>query len=445
MNKLKFKHSEKIIFVFLILLMLFSRSFTGLYIFGYRIGELIIGFGILFAIVLSLSYFTKKSYKHILLNKYLVIVYTLFLISLFINNGSLFSLYTYKSSSYIWTASFLLVGIIFYDLLDKKYFQISLITIPFIVYILGTINFPNLIQNFFINYSDKFEFQKASDLLVVILVCLFTAKYSISDKKYYIFYFFSISGLFIPLFLFMSKGSLLAYTFYFLFEIILLLKFFKYNIRQLIVGVILGSLMFSFSTLNIWGDFTFTKPQNLFGLMENSSELTIADKFAELYRNKALDFEHPDKIIYIIDGRIYSNDITSNWRLQIWQDVYFDLLNKDQFLFGYGYNEIIPAMDDVERRGTDGTNEHVHNYFVNIFARGGLVQLLLFIYAYFMILTKSFEKNYKLYAFQFVITILLVSFFDSSMESVRFPLIFYFFAGAYLHKFNKRENIFNGL
>ena len=129
----------------------------------------------------------------------------------------------------------------------------------------------------------------------------------------------------------MSKGSLLAYTFYFLFEIILLLKFFKNNIRQLIVGVILGSLMFSFSTLNIWGDFTFTKPQNLFGLMENSSELTIADKFAELYRNKALDFEHPDKIIYIIDGRIYSNDITSNWRLQIWQDVYFDLLNKDQF------------------------------------------------------------------------------------------------------------------
>ena len=64
------------------------------------------------------------------------------------------------------------------------------------------------------------------------------------------------------------------------------------------------------------------------------SDLTIGDKFADLYKTKALDFEHPDKILYIIDGRIYSNDVTSNWRLQIWQDVIEDLIKKNKILFG---------------------------------------------------------------------------------------------------------------
>ena len=91
--------------------------------------------------------------------------------------------------------------------------------------------------------------------------------------------------------------------------------------------------MFSFSTLNIWGDFSFQKPQNLFGLLEDSSDLSIGDKFADLYKTKALDFEHPDKILYFIDGRIYSNDVTSNWRLQIWQDVIEDLIKKEQNTF----------------------------------------------------------------------------------------------------------------
>ncbi|MCH1613056.1 MAG: O-antigen ligase family protein, partial [Flavobacteriales bacterium] len=182
----------------------------------------------------------------------------------------------------------------------------------------------------------------------------------------------------------------------------------------------------------IWGDFNFSKPQSLFGLIENSSELTIADKFADIYRNKALDFEHPDKLIYLIDGRIYSNDVTSNWRLQIWQDVINDLFIKNKIFFGYGYNEIIPAMDEVERRGTDGTNENVHNYIINILARGGLAQLAFFIYAYIQTVNKFFIKKEKLYAIQFLLTVMIVSFFDSSMESVRFPVIFYSVSGFFI-------------
>ena len=205
-----------------------------------------------------------------------------------------------------------------------------------------------------------------------------------------------------------------------------------------------GFLFFSFSTLNIWGDFSFTKPQSLFGLLDNSSELNIADKFVDLYKTKAIDFEHPDKIIYLIDGRVYSNDVTFNWRLQIWQDVIYDLTTKNQIIFGYGYNEIIPAMDDVERRGTDGTNENVHNYFINILARGGLLQLSFFIFAYYLVIKNYFKNKEKLYASQFLVSVLVVSFFDSSMEYVSFPIIFYTISGCFIYDNyikNRKTNI----
>ena len=83
-----------------------------------------------------------------------------------------------------------------------------------------------------------------------------------------------------------------------------------------------------------------------------------------------------------------SKDNTTNWRLDIWQDVFEDLNNKNLIIYGYGHNEIIPVMTDPSapgRLGRDGLNENVHNYFVNILARGGHFNLLLslpFIFLY---------------------------------------------------------------
>jgi hypothetical protein len=427
-----YKYFEGFTFTLLCLIMIFSRSLTGLYIFNFRFGELLVGIGLFSASILVLNYLINKEYNYRVLNKYFLICVSLFTTSLFINNGKLLNLYTFKSSSYIWTASFLFLGLFFSDIIYKKHYRNILIFTPIIVYIFGTIHYPSIFENFFINNSDKFEYQKASDILIVTLVSLFIAKFTVLNNKNFLFYLFSISGLFFPLFLFMSKGSLLAFTFYFLFEILLNFRYLRKNIKQLVIAIIFGSIFFSFSTLNIWGDFNFSKPQSLFGLIENSSELTIADKFADIYRNKALDFDHPDKLIYLIDGRIYSNDVTSNWRLQIWQDVINDLFIENKIFFGYGYNDIIPAMDEVERRGTDGTNENVHNYVINILARGGLAQLAFFIYAYIQTVNKFFIKKEKLYAIQFLLTVMIVSFFDSSMESVRFPIIFYSVSGFFI-------------
>jgi hypothetical protein len=81
------------------------------------------------------------------------------------------------------------------------------------------------------------------------------------------------------------------------------------------------------------------------------------------------------------DGYLDSWDATTSWRLDIWQDVFYDMVEDDLLFKGYAYNEIFPAMLDPTapgRIGRDGLNEHIHNYFMNIFARGGALQLILF-------------------------------------------------------------------
>ena len=107
---------------------------------------------------------------------------------------------------------------------------------------------------------------------------------------------------------------------------------------------------------------------------------------------------------------MYSEDATANWRLQIWQDIIEDLNEKELYIFGYGYEDIIPAMDDVERKGTDGTNEHVHNYFVNITARGGLMQLILFIAFHYAFIKNYYREYNSLKILKFIIPAFIVAF-----------------------------------
>ena len=52
----------------------------------------------------------------------------------------------------------------------------------------------------------------------------------------------------------------------------------------------------------------------------------------------------------------------------------------------------IPAMEDPSRSGYDGTNENVHNYFINIMARGGLLHLIIISIMYYLFLKKVLQK-----------------------------------------------------
>ena len=109
--------------------------------------------------------------------------------------------------------------------------------------------------------------------------------------------------------------------------------------------------------------------------------------------------------------------------MDIWQDIILDLNNEDSISFGYGYEGIIPVMEwyNGYRLGLDGLNEHVHNNWFNIFARGGLFQIAVFIVFYYFLINKYFEKhkNYKILIY--LIPMMFVSFFDASMENAFFP------------------------
>ena len=124
------------------------------------------------------------------------------------------------------------------------------------------------------------------------------------------------------------------------------------------------------------------------------------------------------------------------------------LIIKSLILKGYGYDEIIPVMLDPSapgRLGRDGLNEHVHNYFVNIFARGGLFQFLLYLVFYGVIIMYWKDKYKDFSILIFLIPILLNSTLDMSMEGVQYPVVFFLFLGFLLNngldiKLNKINN-----
>ena len=130
---------------------------------------------------------------------------------------------------------------------------------------------------------------------------------------------------------------------------------------------------------------------------------------------------------FLDNGRLFSSDGNINWRIQIWQDVLIDSLEDLSFIYGSGFNEKIPAMNNPLYTGKDGMNEYVHNYLVNIYARGGLVHLLLLVFFYFKLV-----KSNKMHTTQkdfvvFITPFLIVSLFDSSMSSPHFPFVFFSF------------------
>ena len=78
-------------------------------------------------------------------------------------------------------------------------------------------------------------------------------------------------------------------------------------------------------------------------------------------------------LFYISEKRIYSGDGNLNWRLQLWQDAIEDNAEANDLLLGAGYKgKLTVFLEDNtgygnDRRGLDGLNEHVHNYFLTIF------------------------------------------------------------------------------
>ena len=89
------------------------------------------------------------------------------------------------------------------------------------------------------------------------------------------------------------------------------------------------------------------------------------------------------------------------------------------------------------RLGKDGMNENIHNYFVNIFARGGLIQFILFLSFHLGLVFYWKEKSNNYQILMYIIPSFFVSSLDITMEGVQYPLVYYFFLYYFLKNSTK--------
>jgi hypothetical protein len=417
------------IFGFLFITAIFTRSFIGISIFGFRLGELLIGFS-LFLSMYFLIYPKPDLFFSIGNTKFKrahqIIIF--FLLSRLIFNYDKISLYQFKSSSTVWTIAFIYLGV-FTSLIYKrsKFIVYCFSFLPIILYFFQSGNYPNYFISLFQKYSDKFQYMKAADMVLVVIICSIFIKQSQKNSNLSLLYLNFTCFLFLPLIAINSRGALLGLILFCVIENINYINYLK-DKKSLIPVVIMGSfIIFSLSSIrisNIGVDLINVEEVNSISNLPK-----VVNEIAEKKNTQDIFFS-----LYFSDGRIYSKDPTANWRLDIWQDVFEDLNNKNLLLYGYGYDEIIPVMTDPSapgRLGRDGLNENVHNYFVTVFARGGIINLILFLILHYQIVKTLMNSRLGRTTFSFVIPSLLISSLDITMDGVQFPFLYYFFIGFF--------------
>ena len=417
MNKLN-KILPALIYIFFIGIFSLSRTFMGINIFSFRIGE--IGILISFSILVISLLFFRSYLKEGIFSKNIFIILTLLLISflliIYFSDGSFLNLYVYKSSSYIWTIGFLFLGYWFAYFKKINYKNLSIFVILLVyIYIFSIFGVSDDIQDFLLNFSDKFEYHKGSDILIMFVSTFFMFNRSFKNKRIAFEIFLCFSAVYAPLLLYKSRGAFISLVLFIILEI---WKFRKYFKSTVVRNVILFFLVLFLSLQSIF----IVNKSGFLKLFE------VEEKVEFLVTYREVPLEENKSLIYIYDGRIFSGDGNLNWRLQIWQDVITDLIDQNKLLFGYSFNEKIPAMDDPFRAGNDGLNENVHNFLINIIARGGVFHLFLYVLLMYLFFAKAIRLN-GLSFLNFVLPIILTSLLDASMENSHFPLIYYFIIG----------------
>lgn len=433
---LKNKLFKYLVFLFFVSVFVFARSFMGIYIFGFRIGELAMGFSLLIFIFSMATFYSSNIFNNS--NKKIFFI-TFFLISItFIVNvfiyGNSISTYTFRSSSYIWTTGFLFFGYQFFrvNTLSKNLIYVG---IPILIYIyfFSIYGFPQTIIDFILSISDKFEPHKGSDLLIIYVTIVFVVNKLFMDKRRGFEIFILLTSLYFPLMLFKSRASFIAFLFFSISELYYFRNNINSNYKRNLLLIFLVIFIFFQSVFFVSGS----------GFIK-ADEIEAEVEYVATYRNDPDDEKF--RLFYIAEDtlgsrttRIFSSDNNLNWRLQIWQDVIYDLLSKNKLILGYGYEDKIPAMLDEGRSGLDRLNENVHNYVVTLLARGGITTVILYSLLYFMLIKTYKDETKSNYFLIYLIPVLFNSLFDVAMENSHFPLIFYFFSGMLFHK----NKIFN--
>ncbi len=415
--------------IFSIFVFLFSRTFMGVFILSYRTGEIVF--------LLSLFFFLLSIFINpgiLLQNKTwpnqirytLLLLVIHFLFSVITSKGSFTDLYIYRSSSYIWSIGFLYLSLIIFEKRKPSVnYMYALIASLVWIYIYNIYGLSDQLQNLLLIISDKFEYHKGSDLLIMFVVTFFVINRMIVNKRTTLEIFIVFSSLYLPILLFKSRSAFIAFFIFFILEIIYLKPAIGNQTKRNFILFIVSTLIL------IQSIFIVTKSGYI-----QIEEISIRAEQIIDYR-LTIPSESEKSFLYIEDAKIYSTDGNLNWRLQIWQDVLFDLADNNKLSTGYGFISIIPAMDDPIRRGEDGTNENVHNFLINILARAGVIGLLLYLSFFFFLFKEITKTSNNFQVFNLVTPIFITSLFDASMENSHFPILLYITMGLYIQNLTK--------
>lgn len=400
------------------ILIIFGRNFTGVYLFQYRIGEIIIGFFIILTHLATVKE-KDKDFKSIFI--LLLIVFYLKLYSADFETNNFLLL---RFSSIIWVISAFFAGLKVKLKIENfaKIFVSSLI----ILYLINYIYYPKFIKEFFILNSDKFDFTKPSDLFLVFCAASLYL-YKISKFTNFVIYFLFGSIFYAPVFYYQSRGAFLAYlvlVLLLIFEIIT--KKLNINIYKILIYIVgVGTIFIYFFTTRL------EQPKISDSLL--NSELLSIELRIKL---------KPNSFIYLDENLLRSSDKNIDWRLTIWQTTISDMMNQKKIIFGNKLNNLIPIMNHPYYQTIKLQNYNLHNYLIQFFAYFGLVGIFILCYLFYKIIIKYYQENSSIDILIFIIPVIVVSSFDSSMESVRFPVLFYFILGnLYINEVNKHKNL----
>jgi len=414
------KYSVQYLFILILLMMVNGRSFLGLSLLGFRLGEVVTGF----SIILFLFIIFKFQYFKIYFGNLIYIYFALhifFVLKIIFEGINLISLYTFKSGVSIWYVSFLFFGFFIFKnfKISKSFFIFGYFGLG-IQYIFNVLYYPEIINNFFNEYSDKTQFLKGSEIAIFfIIVTFFTNKFSKRDIFLDIFVIFS--SLYIPLMFFKSRSGGFAILLFVVFELYTYRNYFSKNIKKTIGISFISIVLFTFSSHY---------------LIDNPVEIEdTPSAVAQVFKHKyivANTYDEEVPLFYIYENRIFSADGNLNWRLQLWQDIYQNSESINNTIFGYGFSSMHPIYNQKIYSGLDGLNENSHNFLINIFTRGGLIFLvLIFLFFIFLFKVDRNKQFNKVNFIVFTVPIFIISMFDGSMENPYFGILFYFFLSSF--------------
>lgn len=421
--------------IFIFFIFLFARTFMGLSFYDLRLGEILIGAStlILFLYTFFIPLITKRYFlDNKKLNFLLIFLYSSFFILNVFDGVNLLNPSIYKVSSYIWSLGALVLGYTYATKIGFKIYKqdiyLSLLGL-FTIYIFSTRGISENLQNILLNHTDKFEYPKGSDLLLAFIFVLYIF---LEHQQYSINSFIVLTyavALYVPLFLVKSRSGFISLV---IFLFLIIPKFKKTNFKldlKLSFSIALSIIVFLVST-----SWVVSKDISIDEDIDQELKFAITSRYSTINDNKYEEEILKLNLIYFEDGRIFSTDGNLNWRMQIWQDIFYDMDETNILFEGYGFSDLIPAMDSDQRGGEDNQNVNVHNYFIHILSRGGFMHLFL-ICGIFFTLYKNFKINNETLDYKIIVFPLLFnSFFDPSMENAHYSIILYFLIGLALKK-----------